>query len=301
MPGRRATARVSGISVTDAEVNPAVCQSERIDGGTARIQGSFLRRSLVALALAVLIPLAAVAPRADAARPSDRLYVALGDSFAFGIGASDPATQGYPAQLLEMLRTPGVWRVGDLDNVSVPLFENSRSILDGQLSAALERIDDPATDTRVATLGIGGNDLGFGGPCDEAPAGEACGFVANYTTLLASLSAALARDRGPEALVVLTYYNPFQGTPNESRWDDLLVGSDGRVDCSGEGEQIGLNDLIACIGQRFGARVADVYPVLEGRIPELSAAGTHLNDTGYAIVAEVVTRVLRRHLHDVLR
>jgi lysophospholipase L1-like esterase len=258
-----------------------------------RTAGSARGRSIATVALAALVVVAAVAPPADAARPSDRLYVALGDSFAFGIGASDPATKGYPAQLLEKLRTPGVWRVGDLDNVSVPLFENSRSILDGQLSAALQSIDDPATDTRLVTLGIGGNDLGFSGPCDEAPAGEACGFVANYTTLLTSLSAALARDRGPEALVVLTYYNPFQGTPNESRWDDLLVGSDGRVDCSGEGEQIGLNDLIACIGQRFGARPVDIYPPLEGRIPELSAAITHLNDTGYALVAQLVRSALR--------
>jgi lysophospholipase L1-like esterase len=251
--------------------------------------------------LAVAIAFGAVAPHANAARPADRLYVALGDSFAFGIGASDPATKGYPAQLLEILRTPGVWRVGDLRNISVPLFENSRSILSGQLSAALESIHDPANDTRLVTLGIGGNHLGFGGPCDEAPAGEACGFVSNYTTLLARLSAALVRDRGPEALVVVTYYNPFQGTPSESRWDDLLVGTDGRVDCAGDGEQIGLNDLIACVGQRFGARVADIYPSLEGRIPELSAAGTHLNDAGYALVAEVVAGVLRRHQHDTRR
>ena len=34
--------------------------------------------------------------------------------------------------------------------------------------------------------------------------------------------------------------------------------------------------------------MADIYPPLEGRIPELSAAGTHLNDAGYALVAKVV-------------
>jgi hypothetical protein len=39
--------------------------------------------------------------------------------------------------------------------------------------------------------------------------------------------------------------------------------------------------------------VADVYPALEGRIPELSAAGTHLNDAGYALVAAVVSDALR--------
>jgi lysophospholipase L1-like esterase len=248
---------------------------------------------MAAMALAVLVVVTAVAPRAEAVAPSDRLYVALGDSFAFGIGASDPATKGYPGQLVGLLRSPSTWQVGELRNVAVPLFENSRRILGGQLTAALESIDDPVTDTRLVTLGIGGNDLGFGGPCDEAPAGAACGFVANYTALLESLSAALARDRGREALVVVTYYNPFQGTPSEVRWDDLLVGSDGRVDCSGTGEQIGLNDLIACIGRRYEARVADVYPALEGRIPELSAAGTHLNDAGYALVAAVVSDALR--------
>jgi acyl-CoA thioesterase-1 len=255
-----------------------------------------MRRSAVVLAIALLTVVALVAPRAQAARSSDRLYVALGDSLAFGIGASDPATKGYAGQLFSILRAPGEWRVGSLRNLAVPVNETGRSILGGQLSAAVAAMNDPATDTRVVTLGIGGNDVGFGllthGPC-AAPASRACGFVANYRALLRRLTRALRHDRGREALVVVTYYNPAQGTAQESSWDRALVGSDRRINCSGRGKRVGLNDLIACIGRRFGARVADIYPPLEGRIPELSAAGTHLNDAGYALVARVVARVLR--------
>ncbi len=259
-----------------------------------------LCRMVLALTL-VVVAVIASAPEAQAARPQ-RLYLALGDSIAFGIGASDPSTKGYAGQLFQTLRAPGKWQVDSLRNLSNPVNETSSSILGNQLSAALEAIEDPTTDTRVVTLGIGGNDVGFDllthGPC-ATPAVAACGFVANYRTLLRRLTNALGNDPGREALVVVTYYNPLQGTDLETSFDDAVVGSDRRVDCSGKGKRVGLNDLLACLGRRFGARVADIYPPLTGRIPELSAAGTHLNDDGYALVAKVIGRALQHPRLDV--
>jgi len=52
---------------------------------------------------------------------------------------------------------------------------------------------------------------------------------------------------------------------------------------------IGLNDLITCIGESFGVTVVDIYPLFEGKATTLThilEGDIHPNDIGYAVIAE---------------
>jgi lysophospholipase L1-like esterase len=243
---------------------------------------------------AIAVVALTAAPAASGARPAQRLYVALGDSYAAGVGASEPTQTGYVPLLFRALQSPGVWRVEQLRNVAVS-GETAGSILDGQLDAALRTIADP-TDTRVVTLSIGGNDA-LGDPaCAADPA--ACGLADRYATLLARLRAALRADPGREAIAVLTYPNPWSGTglAFETVASDALVGADGHIDCAGGPDDVGLNDVLACVGARFGVLTADLYLPALGRGIELTHIATgdvHLNDVGHQLSARMLASVLR--------
>ena len=83
---------------------------------------------------------AAAVPAAEAAGRPKRLYVGRGDSLAFGIGASDPATKRHVGQLAQALQGGGRWQVDRGRNVSVPVNETSASIPRKQLSDSLSAI-----------------------------------------------------------------------------------------------------------------------------------------------------------------
>lgn len=264
----------------------------------------FLRSSLLILSLVGVI-FAAPANGAAAAAPATRVYVALGDSLAYGIGASDRTTSAYVPLLFQYFQQPRRENVRVLRNLSRPGETSDSFIAGGQLGLAVATIVDPTTDTRAITLDIGGNDVLFlisGPPCQSDPRGTLCQalvteqlrkFAVNYAVILAALSSALEKDPGKETLFVMTYYNPFGGTghPYEPFADGVLLGSDLVIDCSAPAgdPRAGLNDLIACIGAASGAAVADVYPAFGDRALELThiARGDiHPNDAGYAIIAQ---------------
>ncbi len=263
-----------------------------------------VRSSLLTVALVAV--LAATFPTAaGAAAPATGLYVALGDSLAYGIGASDRTRTAYVPLLFKYFKHPQTEKVRILRNLSRPGETSDSLIAGGQLELAVGAIVEPTTDTRVVTLDIGGNDLLFltaAEPCQSDPGGDACQmlvaaqlvkFTRNYSIILTTLQAALDTDPGDETVFVMTYYNPFGGTghPYEPFADRVLLGSDLVIDCSAPpgDPRAGLNDLIACIGASSGAVVADVYPVFGDRALELThiAAGDiHPNDAGYATIAQ---------------
>ena len=249
-------------------------------------------RLLAAIAVAVLIAPAS----AGAIRPAQRLYVALGDSYAYGLGASAPGQNGYVPLLFRRLSAPGPGRVGQLRNVAVP-GATSSSILGAQLDVAVRAIDDPATDTRVVTLQIGGNDIVNLPSCFADPV--ACGFAERYAMLLRRLRTALAADPGRETLAMVTYPNPWSGTglAFEPVAADALVGADGHIHCAGGPKNVGLNDVLSCVGARFGAVTADLYPRALGRgleLTHIAVGDIHLNDAGHALAAAVIAKALRR-------
>lgn len=82
-------------------------------------------------------------------------------------------------------------------------------------------------------------------------------------------------------------YNPDIGTPNASATRQLLLGSDGKVDCSGTGAALGLNDLIHCISIEQGAKPIDVLPIFDAAgAAFLASDHLHPNDAGHLAIAK---------------
>ena len=262
-----------------------------------------MKRKSIALVVTFLIVLGVWLPaNVVHADDSDEVYVALGDSLAFGIGATDPATTGYVPLFFEFLEDEGDVEV--LTNLSVPAETSGSMISGGQLAAAVATIADPDNDAEVVTLDIGGNDLlGLLGtpPCAVNPGGAACQsaiasalntFAGNYSVIVGTLAVALGNDVD-ETLFVMTYYNPFSGTgsPLEPLTEVALLGVDGTIDCaaaSNSPANAGLNDLIACIGASAGATVVDVKPSFDGNavaLTHIAVGDIHPNDAGHTVIA----------------
>lgn len=235
-------------------------------------------------------------------------YLALGDSLAWGDGASVPDQTGYTALLADYFAGVPHGGAKRAINASVRGETTASFIAGGQLATAVAAIADPSTDIRMITISIGGNDLldllnDPGDPCVQNPSSEACAFLVGSAlagvaervpVILGTLSAALAEDPNGATIQVLTLYNPFGGTgsPFESAVDAGLLGGDLRVDCGALGNPltVGLNDVVACTALAFGARVVDGYAVIGDRAVELTHISEpifniHPNDQGYALLA----------------
>src|SRR5215210_4855609 len=211
----------------------------------------------LAIALAAVLATAGLSPTTADAVPESPLYLALGDSVSRGYGA--PAGQGFVDLYHAYLRGTADPDL-QLSNLAVPGETSSSMRSNGQLGAALAAIGE-ASDTRALTLGIGGNDGGSG----QCPAGynaAPCQFKDNYTAIVRALRSALDDDPGDETFEVLQYYNPSAGTGSseERLYEFALLGSDGKIDCSGSGYAVGLNDHIAYIGKAYGAVPIDAHP-----------------------------------------
>jgi lysophospholipase L1-like esterase len=258
-------------------------------------------RRTVGILLNVSLGLLMTTGTATAKSPS--IYLALGDSLAWGDGASVPTRTAYVPRLDGYFH--GNAGTTDLLNLAVR-GENTSSFIAGQLNAALASIADPATDTGVVTLSIGGNDLGdllSVPPCSADPGSAACqlavytamvGVATKVPVIVGSLQAALAADPGEEKLFVITYWNAFGGTgsPFEVPIDFALLGSDLTIDCAAnqvDATKVGLNDLLACIGMALGAVVVDLYPAFGDNAliyTHIAEGDFHPNDDGYAVIAQ---------------
>jgi lysophospholipase L1-like esterase len=215
------------------------------------------------------------------------LYVALGDSIAAGNGASS-VLKSYVQLYYGYLQSNGSG-VSDLLNRSRAGI-TSTGFRNQLLGSAVAAIDE-SSDTKAVTIGIGINDVIPGGrdydpncPTANAPA---CPLADNLRAILAAVNAALASDLGDETLQVMEYYNRDMGTPNQSATRQLLLGSDGKIDCSGTGAALGLNDLIHCIGIEQGATPVDVLPIFDAAGEAFIASDhVHPNDAGHLAIAK---------------
>jgi lysophospholipase L1-like esterase len=266
-------------------------------------------RALFAMTLALALVI--TGPPALAATSTPIVYLALGDSLAAGVGASSVEHTAYVPRLFHYFRGAANGGVDTLLNLGIG-GDTSYWFLSGtpwgagpQLQQALASIADPATDTRIVTLDIGGNDAlntQFGDPacrdiasatCRAAMAATLARFATNYQVILAALNAALAGDPGDEVVFVMTYYNAWGGTgdPLEQVADALLLGSDLTIDCAanvGDPTKVGLNDLIACIGMANGAVIVDGYGAVDDgalHLTHIAEGDIHPTDAGYAAIA----------------
>jgi lysophospholipase L1-like esterase len=264
-----------------------------------------MHRALVVLASVALSASLAGPVAASTGNPAT-LYIALGDSLAWGDGASVPTHTAYVPRLAGYFHGASHGGADRLVNLAIR-GETTASLIQNQLSTAVALINDPATDTRAITISIGGNDLlnlvnDPSDPCIVDMSSATCagligaamgGVQANLATILGTLQAALATDPGPEKIFVLLLYNPFDipGNPLAAAGDLLIRGADGAFNCAALANpaNIGLDDIVGCTGAAFGAIPVDSYPLFQGRILELTHMGegfnVHPNDDGYAVIA----------------
>jgi lysophospholipase L1-like esterase len=240
------------------------------------------------------------------------LYLGLGDSLAEGVGASGP-NSGFVERFFDHVRSQGPAERLVFANRAIGGETSGSFLRGGQLDGALGIINDPDIDTPTIVLSIGGNDL-LGllavDPCASNPAGAACrdavatnlaAFAVNYAETLARLRNALDARSGQGTLIVITLYNPFSGTGSvfEAPTDLALLGEDLAIDCDAvavSSPNVGLNDLLTCLGQSVGATVADIYPAFLGRGVQLTHIATgdhHPNDAGHAAIADAIIAVGR--------
>ena len=264
--------------------------------------GRWLPVVAVVAALTLSTPVAAASPSTQ--------YVALGDSLAWGDGASVPGGTGYVALLADYFAGMPHGGAKALTNLGVRGETTESFMTGGQLASAMAAIGDPSTDTRVVTLSLGGNDVGAllndpGDACIQDPTSLACqaavgqalqGVADRFPIILGSIMAALQADEGAEQVFVMTLYNPFGGLggPYETAVDVSLLGADLKIDCVAIGTNpaaAGLNDILACTAMALGATVVDAYGMIGDNALSLTHIGegtfdTHPNDQGYELLAK---------------
>lgn len=204
---------------------------------------------------------------------SGEVYLALGDSLAWGAMLEDPATQSYPALLHARLSATAPI---ELANLSVP-GETSASFLRGQLPQALALIArERAGGRRVSpiTLDIGGNDLYYAEDGDTATRAAAIeGVGRNLGTILDQLQQATG---GEADIAVMTYYNPYGGDPAVAESDADWVTR--------------LNLVIRETAEQRNVAVADTYAPFEGGnvyiLTNILIGDVHATRQGHVVIAE---------------
>jgi acyl-CoA thioesterase I len=268
--------------------------------------------SASASARPTLSPTPSPSPTSSPTPPAAGTYLALGDSLAVGVGATRPDETGYVALLFSALSQPdSALTVGALRNMAVSGETSTSMIRTGQLAAAIEAIHSAESPITLVTLDIGGNDLLAllrTDPCSAAPQGPDClallaltldDFEANLEQIMHELTDALVTQAPGARLAVMTYFNPFSGTDASyaAAGELALLGADARLDCEADDrESRGMNDIIACVAEEFGATPVDVHPSFAGLGLELTHIGAqdiHANDLGYEIIADAYLRALR--------
>ena len=205
-PGSRSSERP-----VSKEVNGNVknVHSDRLDSGA--------RRSGV-----IALPFGLTGESSSEAAPPST-YVSVGDSLAYGEGASDLDRGAFASRVHRSLQLGNSAAApGDFLNFGLPGGETSTSMLSGQLQTALSEIgarkDTPlrVDDVAVITVSIGGNDFfGLVGVCQSAilpidPASPcAQALVQTFSDFgpnLAPILGELKGVAGPEVKVaILTY------------------------------------------------------------------------------------------------
>jgi GDSL-like Lipase/Acylhydrolase family len=240
------------------------------------------RRALAGLGATIFVALALVGSVEASGAQQGGLYVAVGDSITAGNGASSEFKK-WVELYFGYLQSNGSG-VTELLNLGRPGATSTD--LHNQQAGPIGAINE-SSDTKAVTLDIGLNDiLVDSNRCPTANA-PTCPVAGNLRAIIAALNTALATDPGDETFQVMEYYNPNVGRPNASVTRQQLLGSDGKVDCSGTGAALGLNDLIRCIAIEQGAKPIDVLPIFDAA-GEAFIAPDHLhpNDAGHLAIAK---------------
>ncbi|MEU6698786.1 SGNH/GDSL hydrolase family protein [Pseudonocardia sp. NPDC046786] len=219
---------------------------------------------LAVLLLVGLAPAAVAAPVASAQQATR--YVALGDSYAAGVGAATDAASG------ECLRGPDAYPALWAERRGPASFSTvaCSGATSGEVLA--RQVRTVSADTSLVTITAGGNDTGFGpvlATCSTAPDDETCFRAVRGGERIAELFApgglisviVAVRLQAPDArIVVLGYPRLFEpgaacdvpGVPNAARREALNRAADT------------LNDALADAAQRFRGQFVDVRDAFAG-------------------------------------
>ncbi|MEX1037555.1 MAG: SGNH/GDSL hydrolase family protein [Acidimicrobiia bacterium] len=262
-----------------------------------------MRRFLV---LATVLAMTLVPLTAKAETDENPIQLGLGDSVAWGFGASDSFTLGYVS--LVNKRAPDLYCVGgssdcapvELVNLAVP-GATSSSLIAGQLQPALELLternsdDNPGNDVVLVTVTIGGNDLfnpviaacagGVTAECTEVISNGFATYTANLSQILGSLRA--AAGPGTE-IAMMTYYNPLGACflADLAPLADLVLEGGGPL-------PFGLNDIIRGVAAATGVTIVETYGELRRDDFVGGQDCLHPDDSGYKRIARLFTTTLR--------
>jgi lysophospholipase L1-like esterase len=260
------------------------------------------------LSLVVLALLAPVGMGTAEGAGSSPEYLALGDSYAVGEGATNWADLGYVPVFHGLARGLPGWEGRDLalKNLAVSGGETSASMMasGGQLDKAKEELSarnhdsDPNNNVELITVDIGGNDLlrlmREDQPCRLEPGGAEClaqaaeaavGLRANLPVIMRTIREAA----GPDTIILaLTYGNPFSGTGTPL----------GIVADLGVEEYLNKPIREAVADPALEITLVDIFPLFKDRGAELSHSGEerpdiHPTDAGHQVMAGALFEALQ--------
>ena len=256
---------------------------------------------------AAALPAASAQSATKERAPATQLHLALGDSVAAGVGASDPADTGYVPLLYEQLRDDlDCWpqpaprcRSLHLQNLAVG-GATTVSLIAGQLPAAVDLLEErnadrrPGNDVRVVTVTVGGNDVfrPVVDACETDPTAPGCiatvaAQLQQVATNLPVILAALVDAADADATVaVMTYYNPLEACvlADLAQLADLVL--EGGALPGGQVLPVGLNDIIRQSAAATGAVVAETFGALDTDDLVGGEDCLHPDDSGHRIIAD---------------
>jgi lysophospholipase L1-like esterase len=288
---------------------------------------SFLTRGrmrILALAVSVLAALAGHVPGAAAA---ERSYVALGDSFTagpviplqippFGCLKSD---HNYPHLAAADLRQP-VFRDPSCSGADTEDMTQTQNVSPGPNPPQFDSLD---RNTRIVTIGIGGNDIGFseiakncsspttptGHPCQDRYVVNGHDEISARIAETAPKVAAVLQGihaRSPKAAVYVVNYLPILPDSGPGCWPQVPV-TDEDVPYL-RAKQKELNQMLADQAAANGATLVDAYTAgighdacqiplvrwVEPTVPASPAAPLHPNLFGMQATARVLVDTIRK-------
>lgn len=274
------------------------------------------RTALIA-AVAVLTASLFAAPTMakDAESSAQRpVHLALGDSWAAGVGATNPDEGGYVPLLTQDLRALYDCRPVELPSTPAPPCKRlelrnlsvggatTGTLIAGQLPEAVELLSErngdrrPVNDVEVTTMTIGGNDVfrpvvdacsgGVTPQCLQTLAQVFGSYRANLDQILGSL-----REAGGEGvnIVVTAYDNPLPTCelgPALGPLAAVVLEGDPNLGL------LGLNDITRDVAADFGADVAETFGDLSDEDWVGGSDCLHPDDSGYEKVKDAFLEAL---------
>jgi len=263
-----------------------------------------LRLTLIwILCVGIMTPIAVAADDTTAIR-----YLALGDSYAYGVGASDPASHGYVGPFTAALTASARMTVSALDladpgATSADLigdYATRASQGQSQLARAVQMLG--AGGVNLVTLDIGGNDilrlLNAGNACaDTAILSDTClaavqdALLQNTSVNVPHILTTLVTAAKPGTrIIVLDYPNPYSTGTNsviEQRTNVAVQGLNTII--------MGAVTAAQSVASTRGVTLTtvDLFPLFAGRAGTLThildtEPDVHPTDAGYRVIANAI-------------